>query len=606
MGVKRSGAIERVLQRIFVPLFLIAGVIVAAGFFFPDFIGERIDDRWWLTVALVFFGSALGYLAVLPAPEEDEQSETDGTYFLRVRRLGVFGNVKTFLANHDPITFWIPVVVLGVFFVLQWVAESTLLALIQTIQQGLTQELGWIFVFVMTGSVVVCLYLVGSRWGGMRLGGPDATPSYTYPVYFTMFFTAGIAAGIVFSGPAEPIAHFGEPAPYFAVEPETGDAAVASLTYALFHWGFTAWSAYLIIGLPIAYFVYERGAPLRVSAILTPFLGVDNLSSPIAKLVDVMAIFATIGGIATSVALVSQQFLIGVEFQWDVSLNLLGPLLFVSGLTVIFVLSAQSGVHRGIRRIAGINIVLFAAFTILLFILGPTATIISSGTSATGNYALHFIPLSLEFGTEWVSNWTIWNWAWWFSWAPFAGLFLAALSRGRTIRTVILTGMVATGLATIVWFLVVGGTALDIQQSGERDILEAIRTHESGNAVAGFPLLDALSLNDLMIFVFLALIIVFMTTSADTSTLVVSILATQTKEAPTTASIIFWGIFQGIVALVVIITGSGALLQGAAVLTGGPFAIFGVIAVVGLAIGLRADGTPGKSLHRTVIDRIRR
>ena len=600
MGVKRSSIIERILQRIFIPLFLISGIIVAAGFFFPEFVGEQIGDRWWLTVALIFFGSALGYLAVLPAPENEESLETDGTYLLQIRRLGAIGNIKNFLGRHDPIVFGIPVAVLGTFFVFQWIAEPTLLALIQATQQALTREFGWLFVFVMTGSVLVCLYLVGSKWGGLRLGGPDAKPSYTYPVYFSMFFTAGIAAGIVFSGPAEPIAHYGDPPPYFGVEAESGDAVIASLTYALFHWGFTAWSAYLIIGLPIAYFVYERNAPLRVSAILTPFLGVDNLSSPIAKLVDVMAIFATIGGIATSVALVSQQFLIGIDFQWGVSLNLLGPVLFISGLTAIFVLSAQSGVHRGIRRIAGVNIVLFAGFTILLFLVGPTSAIVSSGTQASGNYALHVIPLSLEFGTEWISDWTIWNWAWWFSWAPFAGLFLAALSRGRTIRTVVLTGMGATGLATIIWFLVVGGTALDIQQSGERDILQAINIHEAGDAVAGFPLLDALSLSDLLMFLFLALIIVFMTTSADTSTLVLSILATKSEKAPTTGSIVFWGIFQGIVALIVLITGTGELLQGAAVLTGGPFALIGILAIIGLGLGLHTDGTPGKSLYGKV------
>ena len=601
MGIKRAGRIERVLQNIFVPLFLISGIAVAGGFFFPDFIGEVISGSWWLAIALVFFGSGLGYLAVLPTAEDEPSDETDALYLLRIRREGVTGNIHRFLDGHDRLTFGLPVLALVAFFAIQWLAESRLLTVLGHIERFLTVQLGWLFILAMTGSIVVCAYLVVSKWGDIRLGGADARPSYTYPVYFTMFFTAGIAAGIVFWGPAEPVMHYGAPPPFYDVSAGTVESQGAALTYALFHWGFTAWSAYVVLGLPIAYFVYEYGAPLRVSAILTPFLGADNLSSPVGKLVDVLAIFATIGGIATSVALVSHQFLAGIDYQWGVQFELLGPILFVGGLTIIFVLSAQSGVHRGIRRIAGLTILLFIGFGLLLFALGPTRSILSLGGGASAQYAIQFVPLSIEFGSDWVAAWTIWNWAWWFSWAPFAGLFLAALSRGRTIRTVVLTGVGATGLATIAWFLVLGGTALTLQHDGSADILGSIETHPGGEAVAGFPLMDALALSDLLMFLFLALIIVFMTTSADTSTLVVSILASAEDRAPSTTTIVFWGVFQGIVAIVVLLTGTGQLLQQTAVLTGGPFAVIAIVAIVGMFLGFRKHEDPGDALPKKLL-----
>ena len=587
MGIQRVGLVERVLTRLFVPLFIGAGIIVAGGFFFPEIVGDSISGEWWLVIALLFFGSGLGYLAVLPTEHDTLAEHEDVNYLMRVQRIGLRQNIERFRSRIDPLAFGVPVGALVIFFLLQWIAEPQLFSAVSAIQSVLTRQLGWIFAGVMLISLIFCVFLVFSAWGDIKLGGEDASPTYSLPVYFTMFFTAGIAAGIVFSGLSEPITHYGDPPPLFDTEPRSDQAITASLTYALFHWGFTAWSAYVVIGLPIAYYVYERGAPLRVSALLTPFLGRDNLTSPIGRTVDILAIFATIGGIATSVALVSRQFLAGIEYQWEVSAAVLGPIVFVSGLTGIYVLSAQSGVHRGIRRIAGVNIGLFAVMAVLIVAVGPRGSMVEFGARAGSGYATEFVPMSLQFGYDWVAGWTLWNWAWWFSWAPFAGLFLAALSRGRRIRTVVLTAVGATGLATIVWFLIIGGTTLHVEHRADGGILDTVQTHPDGNAVAAFPLLDALALSDLLMFLFLGLIIVFMTTSADTSTLVVAILASKQRIAPTTATIVFWGVLQGAVAIIVLVTGTETLLQATAVLVGGPFAVIAVVAMIGLVIGLR-------------------
>ena len=578
--------IEKALRKLFFPIFIASGAVVVSGFFFPSFVGDVVSGRNWLVVSLLFFGSGLGYLAVLPARDREDADDEIPTvqYLMQIQRLSWTATLRTFLTRHDPLTFGGPVVAFSLFFGIQFLFPAGTTAAVETLQGFVTGSFHWLLAGVMLLSVLYCLALLVGPWGEITLGNPETEPTYTYPVYFTMFFTAGIAAGIVFWGPAEAIFHYETPPPYFGAEAGSEAAIGGALTYSLFHWGFSAWSAYLVIGLPIAYFVYNHNAPLRVSTLLVPFLGLENLDSIWCRIVDMLAIFATIGGIATSVALVSQQFLTGIDFQWGVEFETLGPVLFVTGLTIIFVISAQSGVHRGIRRIAAVNIVLFVIFAALLFALGPRSAMFSHSSDALGNYAVNFVPMSLYLGDEWVSAWTIWNWAWWFSWAPFAGLFLAAISRGRKVRTVVLTGFVATSLATMVWFLLFGSTSLHLEHTGEAAILQSITELGGEEAVAGFPLFEALPLSQLLTFLFLALIIVFMTSSADTSTLVVAILASKQEYAPTTATIVFWGIVQGFVAVAVLLTGTDETLQAAAVLTGGPFALVALVAVAGLSL----------------------
>jgi len=585
MGIEGAGTVERFMRKVLLPLSVLSGIVVVSGFFFPDFVGEVVSGQSWLVVSLLFFGAGLGYLTVLPETEtEESDSVPTADYLMGIRRLSWTETVRTFLGRHDAITFGVPVGAFGLFFLAQFFFPTVTIDAVAAVQGVVTGYFDWLLLGVVLLSVAYCVLLLVGPWGDIKLGGPDVEPTYTFPVYFTMFFSAGIAAGIVFWGPAEAIFHYQTPPPFFGAEAQSAAAIDGALTYSLFHWGFSAWSAYLVLGIPIAYFVYQRGASLRVSAILTPFLGVENLDSVWCRLVDMLAIFATIGGIATSVALVSQQFLTGTNYQWGVEFGTLGPVLFVTGLVVVFVMSAQSGVHRGIRRIAGVNIGLFALFAALIFAIGPRGAMLEYSAEAVGDYVVNFVPMSVYLGGEWVTGWTVWNWAWWFSWAPFAGLFLAALSRGRKIRTVVLTGFVATSLATMVWFLLLGTTSLHLQHTGAADILGSIAAFGGSEAVAGFPLFSALPLSQLLIFLFLGLIIVFMTTSADTSTLVVAILASKRGVAPTTATIVFWGILQGIVAVSVLLTGSEATLQAAAVLTGGPFAVIALLAMIGLTV----------------------
>ncbi|MFB6183868.1 MAG: BCCT family transporter [Haloarculaceae archaeon] len=583
MATERISPVEGALRKVFMPVCVLSGVLVMSGFFFPSVVGSVVTGQGWLVASLLFFGSGLGYVALLPVDVGDERDVMAGLpYLVRIRHLSVRETIRDFGQRQDPVTFGIPVAVVALFLVVQVLAPSLTAAAVATARRLLLRDLNWLFLGAVFLSVAYCLFLLIGPWGHVKLGGDDATPTYTLPVYFAMVFTAGIAAGIVFWGPAEALFHYDAVPPFFDAPARSNGAVVGALTTTLFHWGLSAWSAYAVIGIPIAYFMYNHDAPLRVATILTPFLGVENLDGPWGKLVDVLAVFATIGGVATSVAFVSRQFLTGIRFQWGVTYGSQGPLLFVAGLILIYVVSAESGIHRGIRRIAGLTVVLFALFAALLLAVGPRSSVIEAGLAAVGSYAVHFVSMSLSPSGEWGAAWTVYYWSWWFSWAPFAGLFLAALSKGRRIRTVVLAGVVGTSAVTMVWFVLLGGTALHLQHTGVADVLASIAASGGSEAVAGYPTFSALPVSQLLIFLFLALIIVFITTSADTSTLIVSILATRDELAPTTGTIVFWGVFQGAVALAVLLIGGGQTLQTAAVLTGGPFAVISVVAMAGL------------------------
>ncbi|MEF8820829.1 MAG: BCCT family transporter [Halovenus sp.] len=596
-------ATERVLAKVLLPLCVLSGALVLSGFFFPAFVGNAVSGQSWLAVSLVFFSSGLGYLAVLPYdPDADAQSSEMA--LLRIRRTKLVNVVREFVTRQDPVVLLVPVAVFVLFLCLQIAFPASVTEVVDRASERILTAGGPVFLSAVFLAVVYCLFLLVGPWGEVKLGGPDTEPNYTYPMYFTLIFTAGIAAGIVFWGPAEALFHYQTPPPYFGATPESGAAIDGALTYALFHWGFSAWGAYTVIGVPIAYFVFKRGAPLRVSTILAPFLGVEGLDSVWSRLVDTLAVFATIGGIATSVSLVSEQFLTGIAFQWGVSSGDIGPVLFVGGLTIIFVLSAVTGIHRGIRRIAALNVVLFGLFALILVGVGPRSFVLNRSVGAVGSYAVNFVPMSLYTGGQWVADWTIWNWSWWFSWAPFAGLFIAAVSRGRRIRTVVLTSVVATSAATMVWFLLLGGTSLFVQHSGEANILAAIAQRGGSEAVAGYPLFAGLPLSELLTFLFLSLIVVFITTSADTSTLVVSLLSARRGLAPSAANIVFWGVFQGAVAISVLIVGGTETLQAMAVLTGGPFAVLTLVSLGALTLTLYRNERGHQSLVGRARDRL--
>ncbi|MFC4249516.1 BCCT family transporter [Natribaculum luteum] len=501
------------------------------------------------------------------------------------------GAIGEFVDELDHTVFGIGFAVAAIAVVAFILRPDTASTYMNDANDFLWTALGWWYLLAMFVLVVFVGFLIFGPWGNIKLGDEDEEPEFTFLAYFAMLYSAGIAAGIVFWGPAEAIFHYDAVSPFVGAESQTPAAAVGAIQYTFFHWGISAWTAYVVMGLPIAYYAYRYDAPLRISTVIAPWIGLDNLDSPLAKLIDILAVFATIGGVATTLGLVGSQFLVGVEWTTGTSVGDLGTILVITGLTVAFTLSVALGVERGIRRVSYFNMALFAVMTVATFLLGPTTYIMSTGTEALGAYLNQFVTMSFYTGAAqsasggvagWVGGWTIFYWAWWFSWTPFVGLFIARISRGRTVRQVAVTGVLASTGVTIPWFATMGGTAIFLQNSGQADILTVVGN--LGEAASGYPLFEALPLGGLLTAMFLVLVTTFLVTSADSSTLALGMLTTGGAERPSTINRVIWGFLIGALASLLMVTGGVDALQAAAIITGGPFSVVAVLAVASMAV----------------------
>jgi len=466
---------------------------------------------------------------------------------------------------------------------------DTAASAVNNVNSLLWKNVGWVYIIAMFLIVVFALFLVFGPWGTIKLGKPDEEPKYSFLSYFAMLYSAGIAAGIVFWGPAEAIFHYDTVPPFIGAESQTANAAVGAVQYTFFHWGISAWAAYSIMSLPIAFYTYRYDAPMRVSTVLAPFFGVDNLDSIWAKLIDILAVFATLGGIATTLGFVGSQFLTGIEYTTGVTVGDAGTVLTITGLTIAFTLSVTLGIKKGIRRVSQFNMVLFMVFMLLAFVLGPSVYIMTVTTEALGKYINQFVAMSFFMNagnsTSWVGSWTIFYWAWWFSWTPFVGLFIARVSRGRTIRQVVSTGVLASTAITIPWFGIMGASAIKLQSTNAANILGVIS--EYGVAGSGYPLFEALPLGGVLNLLFLILITTFFVTSADSSTLALGMLTTGGELQPSTINRVIWGALVGALASLLMVVGGVDALRASAIITGGPFAVITVLAVLAISYPCR-------------------
>jgi glycine betaine transporter len=464
------------------------------------------------------------------------------------------------------------------------------------IKAFLVGPLGWFFMGLLFICALFVLFVTVHPIGSIRLGGPEAEPSYSYPAYFAMFFSAGIAAGVVNSGTTNVLLHYTGSPIAGATENSAGSAAGAIQT-AMFNSGLSAWGAYVAVAIPIAYYAYNKGAPLRFSTILFPVVGEDRLDSPLGYVVDILAVFATIGGLATTVGLVGGQFLTGVEYQWGVSTGQVDTVITIGAIAAIFIVSVVTGVNRGIRRIAEVNVAVFLLLLVGALVLGPLAFVLTAGGQALFGYVTDFLVMS--FGPllnggwqDWYAAWSLFYWVWWLSWAPFAGLFIAAISRGRRLRTIALTTL-ASVAGTFAWFAIAGGSVLHALINGTVPVDQVTETF--GSSVIGFATFAGLPLGLLFVLLFMLSIVTWTVTSADTATLVIAILATDHGVAPSTVSRAFWGVLFGIFTVGVLFVGTGftTSLQTSAVVTGAPIGLIVLVGLAGLAKELWNADTEG-------------
>ena len=518
------------------------------------------------------------------------------------------GLLDEFREEIDPIVFafgaLLTVGVIAAFFISPSAVESG----ISSLNDQLLGAFNWALLLIVFLIVLFLLFLIVGPWGRIKLG--DEPPEYSFLSFFAMLYSAGFAAGVVFWGPTEALFYYNNPSPLFSgVEGGSAQAMTVAVQQTLFHWALPQLAVFTIMGIAIGYFAYNYdNVPLRVSSALTPILGADNLDGPAAKVIDILAVFATIGGVATSLGFIGSQFVTGLDYQWGINMGDLGILLVVTMMTLLFTTSMVLGVDKGIRRLSNFNMILFVALMFVTFIVGPTLFLVLLGTQAFGGMVTDFVSMSLFTGagpmgagdtgaTGWMNAWTVFYWAWALSWSPFAGLFIARISKGRTVREVAFTGIVATSAATIPWFTFVGGTAVWAQHNGIADF-GAVISGEAGAEVSGFILFEALNISmnlggtsmtipigSVLIYAFMILVTTFFITSADSSTLAVSMMTTGGKAKPSNINRIFWGVVLGMTAAILMIlggTGSANTLQQAAIITGTPFAFVCFLAMLSL------------------------
>ncbi|WP_411966066.1 BCCT family transporter [Haloferax sp. YSMS24] len=505
------------------------------------------------------------------------------------------GAVAEFLDEIEPVIFAFGAIITLLFVVAFSLSPDAAYEAVDGVRVWILAQFNWFFLLAMLGFVLFLGLVIFGPWGNLRLG--DKEPEYSYLSYFAMMYSAGLAAGIVFWGPAEALFHYSTVPPFFGAEAQSAAAMPLAVQYSIFHWSLTQWSCFTVMGLGIGYFVYNYDAPLRVSAVLTPILGADNVDGTLGKIVDILAVFATLGGVATSLGFIGSQFITGLNFQWGIQLGDIGTILVITGMVVIFTVSLVLGVDRGIRRLSNFNMVVFLLLMAATLIFGPTIRILELGTQAIGGFVGDFFQMSLftqatvDSGNKWVNAWTVFYWLWPLAWSPFAGLFIARISRGRSVREVAFAGIGATSLATIPWFAIVGGSGVLLQHNGTANILGPVS--EYGEAVSGYVLFGNLPiLGPVLLFAFLVLVTTFFVTSADSSTLAVSMMTTGGKKHPSSINRIFWAVLQGAVASILMVVGGVRALQSAAIITGAPFAIICVITTLGLIRTFQDDYGP--------------
>jgi glycine betaine transporter len=450
------------------------------------------------------------------------------------------------------------------------------------------QTFGWVFVLSTFCFLGLAIYLGLSRHGKIRLGKDDERPEFRTVSWVAMMFSAGMGIGLMFFGVSEPLSHLQSP-PNHAAPPGSREAARVAMEYSYFHWAFHPWAIYAIVGLALAYFVFRKGERNLISAAFRPLLG-DRVDGPLGRGIDSLAIFATLFGSATSLGLGALQINGGMHILWDASVSNGIAVAIIVVLTAAFVLSAVSGVHKGVQWLSNANMGLAALLLLFLLVVGPTVFIFDTLTEAVGAYLTSIIPNSFRtaaFGDrEWLGTWTIFYWAWWISWAPFVGTFIARISRGRTIGEFVFGVLLIPSGVTFVWFAVLGGTAIHLQLTGAADLAAAAGKSPE---LALFTTLEQFPLSDLTSLLVIVLVALFFVSGADAASVVMGMLSCRGELNPPRTVVILWGVLMGASASVLLLAGGLAGLQQAAILAAAPFLLVMIGLSVSLVKALRAD-----------------
>ena len=507
-------------------------------------------------------------------PFEGLQIDPDIDFYPEVahRKPGDGNIVRAGFDMHPAVTLWsagILLVFIGASLMFSDAASDVFSAVLDFINNSL----GWFYILDFNIFLLVALYFAFTRYGKIRLGGARARPEFSTGAWYAMLISAGIGIGLMFWGVAEPIFHLSSPPPVFGVEPGTGEAGKVALSTSFLHWGFHAWALYGLVALALGFFAYNRGLPLTFRSVFYPILG-PRIYGPWGNAIDILTVVATLFGLATSLGLGASQAAAGLNKLFGLPSGTGFQIILIACITGLATISVVAGLDAGVKRLSQLNIYVAAAFLLFVLLVGPTLFILSLFTQSLGHY-ISVLPV-LSFwneaftGTSWQASWTVFYWGWWISWSPFVGMFVARISKGRTVRE-LLTGIIfLPSLLCFLWFSVFGGAALHLQLNGLRDVATAVNDNV---ATALFDMLEAFPLTGLVSFVGVLLLITFFVTSSDSGSLVVDHLTSGGKLDSPKPQRVFWALMEGLVAIVLLIGGGLSALQTAAVATGLPFSL---------------------------------
>ena len=454
------------------------------------------------------------------------------------------------------------------------------------LQSFITHRFRWLFIILMNVTVVFSLYIALSRYGDIRLGHQTEHPEYSLMSWFGMLFSAGIGIGLLYWGTAEPLYHFMSPP---MGQAETVEAAKQAMSISFLHWGIHAWALYCVVALSLAYFHYRRGLPLSIRSVLYPLIG-QKIYGKWGHVVDTLAVFGTMFGVVTSLGLGAMQINAGFSNVFGIPNNVPVQLCLIAIITAMATLSVMMGLDKGIKRLSDINIVLTVLLLGFMLLFGPTQFIIDSFIENIGNYVSQLIPLGFwseaYSNTDWQANWTIFYWAWWVSWSPFVGIFVARISRGRTIREFIFGVLFIPMLLLFFWFTTFGGSAVHMELMGNYGLIEAVKA-DYGSAI--FKLIEYYPLTKPLTLVIVVMIMLWFVTSSDSASLVIDMLTAGGDTNPPKIQRLFWALSQGVIAAVLLVAGGLSALQAVAIIAGFPFAIVVFVMMYCLWRGLTRD-----------------
>ncbi|MGM0454055.1 MAG: BCCT family transporter [Thermodesulfobacteriota bacterium] len=505
---------------------------------------------------------------------------------------------RRFFDIHPPV-FWPATLLLFAFIAVTIAVGAPMKTVFSALQDGISDNFGWFLLIAVNFYLFFMLYLAFSKYGDIRLGGKNAVPDFSRLSWFAMLFSAGMGIGILFWSVAEPIYHFTEP---LASQSETIPAAVESLKITFLHWGLHPWAIYALVGMSLAFFAFNRKLPLAIRSIFYPVLG-DRINGVWGDIIDVLAVLATLFGLATSLGFGVQQVSAGLNHLFGLPDTRMIQVALVAVITFIATLSVVSGLDNGVKRLSELNLNLAAVLLVFVLIVGPTVFILDAFVQNLGTYMDTFFAISFWSEsyeqTQWQNQWTLFYWAWWVAWSPFVGMFIARISKGRSIREFVLSVLLIPALLTFLWITAFGGAAVFLELQEIAQISAAVKENV---AISMYELFGNYPFATLANIAAVILVVSFFVTSSDSGSLVVDAFTSGGKLASPVTQRIFWAVMVGAVAAVLLLGGGLAALQTASITMGLPFSVILIFMAYSLRKGLQKE-YEAEELRRKAVER---